>query len=302
MTDKDSVLPVDFSLVPSRRSGRFFDVLDEEGRVLNRSQFRRAFPKAAERIDAERENQASPGGPRILVEGDSWTEILWPASSVLGHQRNFIDVMERTLKYNFTNFGWPGDTLQNMLVEQEYAQSLKSKTYDIFIFSGAGNDVIGSGALFSLAQSRAYIDPSKDPSTWIAKDIADLRFEQIRSGYVQICKQNEVWGGGKTKLLTHGYDYVEPVSGGSWLGGPLERRGYDLVRDADTIKKLIKYLIDRLHQTLEATLNDFEDAHLVDVRDTVKGRWNDELHANKEGSAAVADKFMNYIDGLAATG
>ena len=74
---------------------------------------------------------------RILAEGDSWFNLpaaLWPPTC--------IDVLSRT--HDVRSIAHWSHTLEGMLAARQYEQPLRSGNFARFLFSGGGNDVLGS--------------------------------------------------------------------------------------------------------------------------------------------------------------
>lgn len=285
-------------IIPRKDSAFLFDVKDEDGKILERLDFEKRYGVEF-RSARSGHNRTSDSAEKIavVVEGDSWANILWPYSDLLGFSPNFTDIIDFESDTSVLNFGWPGDTLSNMLNEKEYKSTLQAAQRDFFIFSGAGNDVVGGGAIERLVQRREAIDPSQPVESWLATDLVTDTYRRILTGYGTIARECEVWAGGKTSMLVHGYDYVIPRPDGVWLGKPFQRRGYDLVVDEPIIRKIIRYLIDGLYQTLENLAQQSSVVHVMDLRNTVNGRWTDELHTERPASEDIAQIFLSHMRG-----
>ena len=197
-----------------------------------------------------------------------------------------IDDLQRT---------YPGDTFDEILTGKEYEVALKSASYDFFVFSGGGNDVLGGGALTSFLKHRQDTDPSQPVETWLNMTSVEDAINKLTQGYSTIANETEVWASGKTIMLMHGYDYPIPRSGEPWLGKPLEDKGYHLADDAAQISSILTYLVDRFYGMLASTVAGSSVARLIDLRNTVNGRWNDELHPKSAASTDIASLIMNEM-------
>lgn len=275
---------------PNTDQAFVFDIYDAKGNKLNKEEFNKTYGEILSRLE-----EVQLVGPKICAEGDSWINILWPLSSVLGHERTFFDVMQRTHKYRTLDQAWPGDTLENMISEKEYRQPIQSNTYDWFIFSGAGNDVLGGGKFKKFLKHRTGTDPSQPVETWLETSEVNKAFDFIAESYELVAREIETWSS-TTIMLIHGYDYPVPRENGVWLGNPLSDRGYDLLADAVQISKIMKYLVDRLHAVLESVASNHSRVRQMDLRNTIQGRWNDELHPKFPASQEIAAIFMTEID------
>ncbi len=266
-----------------------YDVFDAEGRKLTRAEFLKMYSHILYQMEAEPFDATKE---KVCAEGDSWINILWPFSSIGGYQASFFDIIQKSKRYTTLDLAWPGDTLKSIVTKKEYQQPLQSKTYDYFIFSAAGNDVLGGKALKNILKPRSEINPSEPVESWINEAKADKAYGFVRQSYKAIADEVDKWSEGKTKMFIHGYDYPVPRFNGKWLGKPLAERGYDLIADAALIEKLMHYVVNRLYSDLGKVSASFNGVILLDLRNSVKGRWHDELHPQEAASRDIAEVFM----------
>jgi hypothetical protein len=276
----------------SKTHALVYHVYDLAGERLTRSLFEKQFAEPLERLRSQ--YPAAEAEIRVCAEGDSWINILWPLSSILGHERTFFDVIQLSGNYQNVDLAYPGDTFDEILIKKEYEVALKSASYDYFVFSGGGNDVLGGGALNSFLKDRQDADPREPVETWLNMTNVESAINKLAQGYSTIVNETEVWASGKTTMLMHGYDYPIPRSGEPWLGKPLEDKGYHLITDAVQISSIFKYLVNRFYDMLESIAEN-PVAHLIDLRNTVGDRWNDELHPKSQASTDIASIFMNEM-------
>jgi len=294
--DVDLVYDSPFRLEPRKDQPLVFDVYDKDRKKLTKAEARSAMEAHVESLALpQTDTQSFAGRPKVCGEGDSWINILWPISSALGHERTFYDVIQRSRRYDMRDFGFPGDTFDDMLAEKEYEVSIKSGTFDYFIFSGGGNDVLGGGALTSFLKRRNETDPDAPVEIWLNMDAVNDAFEKLREGYTTIAAETEVWANSNTTLLIHGYDYAIPRPGGEWIGTPLEDLDYDLVTDSAQIRTLIKHLVDEFYSVLGGVAANSPVTKVMNLRNIINGRWNDELHAKTAASQDIAALYMNVM-------
>ena len=148
-----------------------------------------------------------------------------------------------------------------------------------------------------MACRSSSIDPEAvDPGDWIVtKEFQGAR-DFVAVNYEIVAKEINTWSSSQTSMLVHGYDYPVPRDNGRWLGKPLQSKGYDLTQDAAIIARLLKYIVDSLYDTLEDVQKKQPHVTVVDLRGTVAGRWNDELHPMTAASTDLAALFMSQID------
>lgn len=220
---------------------------------------------------------------RILAEGDSWCNLLYPIS---GYPKTLVDVLSED--YYTVNLGWPGDTFEKILREQQdrYKQALQANTFDYFILSAGGNDFFTALAKFTRRADQG--GSSTDPKDYIKPEF-DRFLTTIAGWYRGVARQVTTWTT-RTTLLLHGYDYAIPKPGGVFLGRRFEALGYRIAGGMP--KKIVKEAIDRYYATLNAVAVDASRrVKVVDCRDVVGTRWHDELHATTAGAGDVAAQF-----------
>ena len=277
----------------SEEQALVYDVYDRTGKRLKRYEYEKRFAAPLRRLRSQ--VQAESAEIRVCAEGDSWINILWPLSSLFGHERTFFDVIQMSGNYENVDLAYPGDTFDEMLQEKEYEVALKSASYDFFVFSGGGNDILGGGALNSFLKHRQDTDPNQPAETWLDMTSVESAINKLTLGYSLIANETEVWASGRTIMLMHGYDYPIPRSGEPWIGRPLQDKGYHLVGDAAQISALLTYLVDRFYDMLASVAAGNPVARVVDVRNVVNGRWNDELHPKSAASTDIATLFMHEM-------
>jgi hypothetical protein len=264
----DPKRPMGFRVVRTRRS-RFSDDL------VMRMAFRDTPPRSANM------------NTRILAEGDSWCNLLWPIS---GYPKTLVDVLSE--QFYTVNLGWPGDTIEKILSEQQagYKQQLQSNTYDFFIFSAGGVDFFT--ALAKFARRFEEGGGSTDPNDYIRTGF-DTFLTEIKARYKGVAKQVTTWTT-RTTLLLHGYDYAVPKPGGEFLGRRFEALGYSIAGGMP--KKIVREGIDRYYAILEEVAASAGGrVKIVNCRDAIGAKWHDEIHATSSGAAVVASRFLQKM-------
>ncbi|MER9436056.1 SGNH/GDSL hydrolase family protein [Mesorhizobium sp. M0618] len=272
-------------LKPNEAVALVYDVYDGRGQIVPRQ---RVYKTAIEkRRRSVLDKVVEEDKIRVTSDGDSWINILWPMSAVAGYDHTFFDLIEEDSRFYATGTAYPGDTFQQVRTEKDYRQNVASESFEYFVVSAGGNDLIGGGALFDLLRWRDEGD-GNDPATHLNMSWLQVSLDTLRSGYEEIADDVLQISHGRTTMLVNTYDYPIPRVNGVWLGKPLIRRGYNLQTDRVLIAKILKYLIDSFY----AALTQVRHIVVVDVRNTVKaGQWTDELHPRGRGAEAVAKKF-----------
>lgn len=228
-------------------------------RMLRRSQF-------------EFKLLAGYDGPILVAEGDSW--FTYPMLDVVGALND---------TYAISHLAAAGDTLEQMLEQDEYLSETQRVQARILLLSGGGNDALGGGDLKSHLRpfdSNLTAAQHIKSSYTALVDQAIQRFDQIfrrvareAPGVVAIC---------------HGYDYAIP-NDGKWLGNPMEEIN---ISDKKFQHLIVCELIDRFTLAMSRLASRYPHVVFLDNRKTVlAGEWADELHPNPSGFRKLAKKF-----------
>lgn len=257
----------------------------------------------------EEDIKKRPELPILYFEGDSWCQ--FPA---------FIDELYDHLRKSFNIYctSRAGDTIRNMVIEApEYLKHLRELIHirnlpiKGFLFSGAGNDVVGKSASgkIALAELLKPYDSTQSPHWHIDTPACHDIMNFIASGYRKLLDNLEakypVMAYPGLKLYLHGYDYVQVRSlptkdpsrkpwATNWTGDPLRAKGF---KDNAFGTKVIGCLIDRLNETTQKVCSEYKDrAVYIDLRGSVPAtEWADELHATSAGFMKAAELVRQLI-------
>ncbi|MCG3266695.1 hypothetical protein [Yoonia sp. I 8.24] len=245
----------------------------------------------------------------VVSEGDSWFQ--------------FPILIEETIdkllpNYNIWSLGSAGATLEEMTSGPikprgfEFLLGLRKhrKQVRAFLFSGAGNDVLGedpvSGDSMLASLLRPYNGDRDDIEGHIDKEALHERIEALESKYRKVIETvHSEPGLERLPILIHGYDYAFPYPAGpedirnpvyakrdQWLGRAFQQKA---IADPQQRRKIIIVLIDRLYSMLEG-LRDTpgqKNIHVVDCRGAMPRvtDWNDEIHGTSKGFSEVGRRF-----------
>lgn len=243
--------------------------------------------------------------PVLVSEGDSWFQFPFLLEDV-------IDQLDA--EYLIWSLDAAGDTAQNMVYgASEYMKELvamKPRKVRAFLFSAAGNDVIGEDDLgnpvlatllkpYKKGQSAAWhIDQGR------LAGILSFLEKAYRDVVATIRKDPDF---AMLPVVIHGYDYAIPggfpgdtrdpvwAKQDKWLGSALRAKK---IVDTDLQRQIIRILIDALYDTLRRVAGDSARSHihLADIRNTVKlGEWADEIHPTDAGFRKVAKVFRKCL-------
>lgn len=254
----------------------------------------------------ERRIESGVKKPVLVSEGDSWQQFPFLIEDVIDHLNpDFL----------IWSLDAAGDTADNMVNRSpEYMKALvqqKANNVAGFLFSGAGNDVIGEDLLGNpvLATLVKNFQPGKDAAWHVDKAKLAGVLAQLEKDYRKLIATVRSDPDFKSlPIFIHGYDYAIPggfagdtrhpiyAKQDEWLGGPLKDKGIiDLQLQRDIIRVLIDALYDMLHNVAGSSKQSF--VYVVDVRGELnQGDWADEIHATSSAFGRVAAKFKKVID------
>ncbi|MCR9121302.1 MAG: hypothetical protein NXH91_03430 [Phyllobacteriaceae bacterium] len=254
------------------------------------------------------------GGERLPVlvsEGDSWFQFPFLIDDV-------VDQLDS--RYLIKSLGAAGDTLSNMLAQQEYLGALRELQGDVraFMLSAAGNDVIGADAnnVSALSKILRFGGSGNDPLEHINRDVFANVLGDVTDGYRAVIRSIRAEPGLKTlPILIHGYDYPFPypfIDGGTpdpramviyaardqWLGSAFKSKD---IADPGLRREILRFLIDALYDTLQAIARTDSNVHVVNCRGTLTepSDWNDEIHGTDAGFDKIAAMFERTLERLA---
>ena len=283
-------------LVPDTDKAFVFKVVDAEtGEELSQEEVKALQPAgnnaAAEGPPAKGKTKSFAAEPlRICGEGDSWMSFLGLS---LFFPKTFFDILGET--FETLSVGFPGHTFEEILAAKQFKQTLDSGRFKVFIFSGGGNDFLGGGALVKMLKNKSDGHGSSNPSDYIKPDKLSATLARLKKGYRGVAKQAKA-SRSDILMLTHGYDYAIPRKDGQWLGTPLKAAGF--AHNDPLSRKIIAFLVDRFNDMLAEIDAEFAHVRHVNVRQTIKTKWHDELHPTTEGARLVAKLFEKEVGRL----
>jgi hypothetical protein len=285
--------PLDSADVQASSFLDVFQDLVEQRRLLKFKESRRTYPQR----------------PILFAEGDSWFQ--FPI-----FLKDLIDHLSKD--YSLYCISRAGDTIENMVYgNPDYLDVLADLLADQgaavqgFLFSGAGNDVIGKGDGDRpvLEEILRPYNASELPHWHVMTPRADQIFQYIADAYRRIFSEIDARFPAATypslRVYLHGYDYVQvrglgpagdpnkPVWAAEWTSGPLRARGFT---NNAFGSRVIAALIDRLNDTTAAVCAEHPRGVYVNLRGSVGDRnWVDELHPTSKGYGQAAERFRTYL-------
>ena len=217
---------------------------------------------------------AEPGydGPVIVSEGDSWFQYPFQLEDTIDHLMR---------EHAILSLGAAGDTLSNMVKQQEYLRGLGESRGTILLVSAGGNDLLGGGDIEGHLDA---FDPALKPADYLLPSFGAL-VDRALGQYERLFR--DVSGAFPwVRVICHGYDYPVPRDGGRWLGRPMARRG---IEKDDLRRAIAVEMMDVFNRGLYRVARRLGHVTYVDCRGAVgEARWHDELHPTNDGYASVA--------------
>jgi len=255
-----------------------------------------------------------PDAPVLVSEGDSWFQFPLLIDET-------IDALGKS--YNIWSVGAAGDTAQNMVFGEqksgkaEYLIALRQQKARVkaFLFSAAGNDIIGADpeterpVLEDLLKD--FNGDTADIEGHINVDLLVEKLTFLRTAYTKVIDTIRMEPGlHDLPIIIHGYDYAFPWPAGNddkrdpvyadkdqWLGRAFVKHG---INDSAHRRAIITYLIDELYTLLGSMAGDpaTTGVWLVDCRNALPlvSDWNDEIHGTDAGYIKVAARFEAVLD------
>ena len=277
-----------------------------EFRTENAMRWANEFARGRRRRRFRQRLDAGSRLPVVVSEGDSWFQFPFLVRDTIDHLGD---------DHLIWSLDAAGDTAENMVNRRpEYLKGLqaqKENGVSAFLFSAAGNDVIGEDALGEpvLKSLVKQYDPDRD-AAWHVDAAALARvITFLETAYRRVVSTVRTDQGlARLPILVHAYDYALPggqpgdprhprwAAQDKWLGRALRDRG---VQDVALQRAIVRLLIDATYDMLFRVAGDSArtGVHVVDVRGTLPKvtDWADEIHATDEGFARVADRFRTVL-------
>jgi len=211
-------------------------------------------------------------GPILVAEGDSWFTYPW---------LDVVGALNDT--YAISHLGAAGDTLIQMVSQDEYLDEVRRTGARILLLSGGGNDALGGG---DLKKHLRPFDPALTPAQHVNGSFNGLVDGAIRQ-FDQIFRR-VARDAPDVTAICHGYDYAIPAKG-KWLGKPMAALG---ITDPKLQRDITRELIDRFTLAMSRLAARYPHVVFLDNRKTLSADdWADELHPNPDGFRKVANLF-----------
>lgn len=256
--------------------------------------------------------KAFPERIKILAEGDSW--FAYPRQFLLfGAANNVIDWLKKGYKDKLLvkDIASNGDEAVGMLsgeAKLELLERLTKSFFDLLLFSGGGNDIVGrfDFEYFLLPKT----SPDQSWQDCIHMERFERRLTMIKLAYLDLVELTRQYSKNpEIQIITHTYDLAIPdPRGASFLGGMLDiddgqswMHPYLLLKGIEDRKDqeaIVSFLLTRFKDEMvsleEATGGVLKvvNTHGIIARD----EWLNEIHPNSKGFEKIANHI--YKEGI----
>jgi hypothetical protein len=239
---------------------------------------------------------------QILAEGDSWFDYPYPFFG-----GGIITRLENLLGVPILNLAKAGDEVRYMLGVEERKIMIDQLTngcpaggpWDVMLFSGGGNDIVGDPMALWVNDWNAALPPAGQIRT--ARFAAAL--ELVRAGYEDLIALRDQLSPG-THLIFHGYDFAIPdgrgVCGfGPWLKPTFDLHKFPKLADGQAV---VKEMLQSFAAMLQAlALPNVTFIHTQGTLAPQPASWHNELHPAKAGFDKFAAMFQLQLKALFPT-
>lgn len=253
---------------------------------------------------------------RVLAEGDSWFthgHFMWSSKSLIGKLNDYATV-------NIVTVANPAAELEDMVGRDNRDWGLGTnpdwldgERYDVVLFSGGGNDIVGDELIRYLHKGGG----SRRGINLVNRTELNRTLDTMRGHYGTLRATVDRFVGSAATpvpIVTHGYDYAFPsgeglsligglVTAGPWIQPSFKKKEIDDLADQVLI---VNHLVDRFNDLLADLAaggnNGIRNFHYMDLRNTLdRDDWADELHPAASGRDKLAAIVRQQVVDIAAS-
>jgi hypothetical protein len=266
--------------------------------IMKRRGARRPRPKGLKADGGEptAEDEGSFVPLQIFAEGDSWFE--YPVPFFGG---SIVPRLERRLGVPILNLAKAGDETRYMLGVEERAILTEHLAngcpaggpWDVLLFSGGGNDIVGT----PMALWVIDWNPALPPAELIQKTRFDAALALVRAAYEDLIVLRDRLSPA-TQLIFQGYDFAIPDGRGICGFGPWLKPTFDLCKFPTLVagQAVVKAMLEQFAAMLTSLAG--PKVTFINGQGTLAPQtssWHNELHPAKAGFERFADIFQQQL-------
>ena len=229
----------------------------------------------------------------IIAEGDSWFR--YPIGKAIIFQ------LEQQLKTKILNLAAPGDEVREMLSLKQRKRLIrelkkgpgKNQTFDFFLFSGGGNDLVGRDRFHKWLHP---YEKGMKPTDVLNRKTLDTAFGILEYGYRDIIGIRDDFSP-KTHLILHSYDFAIPDGKGVCFKGPWLKPGLKMRKVPKKMRrKVVKLFLEEFDTLLDRVGLMQNRVTIVQTQGTLEDdEWANEIHPKNRGFKKIAKLFRKEI-------
>jgi hypothetical protein len=266
--------------------------------IMKRRGARRPRPKRAAKSAEPKGGAFTP--LQIFAEGDSWFDYPYPFFG-----GSIVPRLENRLGVPILNLAKAGDEVRYMLGVEERMLLAKQLNdgcpaggpWDVVLFSGGGNDIVGNPMVLWIKDW----NPAVPPADHIHKARFDVALALVRAGYEDLIALRDQLSPG-THLVFQGYDFAIPdgrgvCNLGPWLKPTFDLRGFPTLAARQAVVKAMLQQFAALLTSLAAR----PKVTFINGQGTLAPKtssWHNELHPTAAGFNKFADIFYGQLKKL----
>ena len=219
--------------------------------------------------------------------------------------------LERRLGVPILNLAKAGDEVRYMLGVEQYKLLVEHLSngcpaggaWDVFLFSGGGNDIVGNPMALWVKGWNSLLSPEEHLNTPRFASALSL----VRAGYEDLISLRDRLSP-TTCLVFHAYDFAIPDGRGvclnavgPWLKPTFDLRGFPS-REAASV--LVKAMLTEFAKVLQTLADHHSMVRFINgqgLLPATTSSWHNELHPSSDGFDRHADNFRAVLKELFPT-
>ncbi len=247
----------------------------------------------------------NPEAVRILAEGDSW--FAYPRRFIyFGAPSNVVQILAERDYYVIYSTASIGDEVASMMTGEQkfgFTKRLGTNEFDIILFSGGGNDIVGKYD-FDL-----FLRPRQSAELWqdcIDIERLDNKLDLIESVYVELMERVNYYSvNPDIKVVSHNYDFCVPSPEGyelfdlfpigeSWIYPFLMEKGFS---EGPEQQEVIRFMLKRFGDRLARVEQKYPGKlFIAPTQGTLsETQWRNEIHPSPGGFRRISSVIHRTI-------
>ncbi|MBI5663694.1 MAG: hypothetical protein HZC49_01205 [Nitrospirae bacterium] len=230
---------------------------------------------------------------KILAEGDSWFE--YPLE-----EGGIIDQLQEILGIDICNMAHHGDEVRQIMGVSQREELRKRLSngqvhFDVLLFSGGGNDLVGDQFCIWLNDFEESFPAEK----LINNERLSAVLSTVEAGYRDLISIRDGYSP-QTKIFFHGYDFPRPTGKkacfvGPWLKPSLEERKIPGSMQFEVVKIMLTQFAEMLKKLCRENPGSVFYVPTQGTLQPTKEWWANEIHPSPKGFLKLAEVFSTAL-------